>query len=137
MKIKKYEDEKCYKITIKIEVKLKSWKLRRPCKIRTSSFREHTPIKGGGIYIKWRGTGLVIDPGINFMENMHMSGLGINDIDAVIVTHNHIDHNGDLITIDDLAFQFNKCGISLYMDKQTEQEFDRRLKNSMISMGWI
>lgn len=42
MKIKKYEDEKCYKITIKIEVKLKFWKLRRPCKIRTSSFREHT-----------------------------------------------------------------------------------------------
>jgi phosphoribosyl 1,2-cyclic phosphodiesterase len=86
------------------------------------------PIKGGCIYIKWHGTGLVIDPGINFMENMHMSGLGINDIDAVIVTHNHIDHNGDLTTIDDLAFQFNKCGISLYMDKQTEQEFDRRLK---------
>ena len=47
LKIKKYEDGKCYKITIKIEVKLKFWKLRRPCKIRTSSFREHTiPMTG-------------------------------------------------------------------------------------------
>jgi len=47
LKIKKYEDEKCYKIAIKIEVKLKFWKLWRPCKIRTSSFREYTIYLGG------------------------------------------------------------------------------------------
>lgn len=96
------------------------------------ALKEHfhnVPIKGGGIYIKWRGTGLVVDPGLNFMENMHMAGLSINDIDTIVVTHNHIDHNGDLTTIDDLAFQFGKRDIALYMDKQTEKDFDRRLKN--------
>lgn len=87
------------------------------------------PIKGGGIYIKWNGTGIVIDPGINFMENLHIAGLTIKDIDIIIVTHNHIDHNGDLATIDDLASQLGKKDISLYMDKKTEQEFAGRLIN--------
>lgn len=87
------------------------------------------PIKGGGIYIKWHGTGIVIDPGINFMENLHITGLSIKDIDIIIVTHNHIDHNGDLATIDDLAAQLKKKDISLYMDKKTEQEFLGRLIN--------
>ena len=45
----------------------------------------------------------MVDPGINFMENMHFTGLNINDINAVLVTHDHIDHNGDLPAIDDLA----------------------------------
>lgn len=96
------------------------------------ALREHfhnIPIKGGGIYIKWHGTGIVIDPGINFMENLHIAGLGIKDIDVIIVTHNHIDHNGDLITIDDLASQLDKKDIVLYMDKKTEQEFAGRLIN--------
>lgn len=87
------------------------------------------PIKGGGIYIKWNGTGIVIDPGINFMENLHSVGLSIKDIDIIIVTHNHIDHNGDLATIDDLAAQLDKKDIALYMDKKTEKEFSGRLIN--------
>ncbi len=87
----------------------------------------HIPIKGGGIYIKWHGTGIVLDPGINFLENFHIAGLSIKDIDIIIVTHNHIDHNGDLAAIDDLAYQLNKKDISLYMDKQTEAEFSGRL----------
>ncbi len=57
LKIKKYEDEKCYKITIKIEVKLKFWKLRRPCKIRTSSFREYTYNNGGAIGVQYEYKG--------------------------------------------------------------------------------
>lgn len=87
------------------------------------------PIKGGGIYIKWNGTGIAIDPGINFVENLHIAGLSIDDIDIIIVTHNHIDHNGDLATIDDLASYVDKKDISLYMDKNTEKEFSGRLIN--------
>lgn len=68
-----------------------------------SALREwfhNMPIKGGGLFLKWNRYGVAIDPGINFMENMHMNGLNIKDINAIIVTHNHIDHNGDLLTID-------------------------------------
>lgn len=75
------------------------------------------------------GYGVAIDPGINFMENMHITGLNINDINAIFVTHDHIDHNGDLSTIDDLASQFGKKDIVLYTDKQTEHEYAGRLEN--------
>lgn len=77
-----------------------------------------SPIKGGGIFIKWHGYGIVIDPGINFMENMHLNNLGIRDINAVIVTHDHIDHNGDLQVIDDLAYA-TKQEIVYYVDPGT------------------
>lgn len=89
----------------------------------------NVPIKGGGFFLKWKGYGVVIDPGISFMENMHIAGLNINDINAIFVTHNHIDHNGDLSTIDDLASQFDKKDIVLYVDKDTEREYVGRLVN--------
>jgi len=96
------------------------------------AFRErfhHIPIKGGGFYLKWENYGIVIDPGINFMENMHQNDLNIFDVNVVIVTHNHIDHNGDLITIDDLSSQAEKEDIELYCDKDTDREYGGRLKN--------
>lgn len=79
----------------------------------------NSPIKGGGIFLRWKDMGVAIDPGINFIENMHMNGLGIEDINAVVVTHEHIDHNGDLMIIDDFASQFGRKDIELYADKDT------------------
>ena len=55
------------------------------------------------------------------MEDMHLRDLEIDDINAVIVTHDHIDHNGDLQVIDDLAYSFGHS-LELYMDKYTENE---------------
>ena len=78
----------------------------------------HSPIKGGGIYIKWNDHGIAIDPGINFMDNMHQNGLSISDIDTVIVTHDHIDHNGDLQVIDDMSYSFGHS-IELYLDPKS------------------
>lgn len=60
---------------------------------------------GGGIYIQWYGMGIVIDPGINFVQNLHSRKVSVLDIDVVIVTHNHIDHNSDLKEIEDIKYQ--------------------------------
>ena len=76
------------------------------------------PIKGGGLFIKWRGNGIIIDPGINFVENMHLCDLNIDDVQTVVVTHNHIDHNGDLMIVDDLLAQMNRRA-TLYADRDT------------------
>lgn len=76
------------------------------------------PIKGGGLFIKWRGNGIIIDPGINFVENMHLCDLNINDVQTVVITHDHIDHNGDLMVVDDLLEQMHRRVI-LYADKDT------------------
>lgn len=71
---------------------------------------------GGGLYVNWNGYGIAIDPGYHFVENMHRSGLNILDIDAVIVTHEHIDHTNDIRILDDLNFS-----LSEYLKEENEQ----------------
>lgn len=62
---------------------------------------------GGGIYINYKGTGIVIDPGIGFVKLMHEHGIYIEDVDAVIITHDHLDHNADAETISSLVYDYN------------------------------
>lgn len=63
---------------------------------------------GGGIYFNVDGFGVVIDPGIGFVESMHRQGIFIEDIHAVVVTHNHLDHNADMGTISALSYDINR-----------------------------
>lgn len=39
-----------------------------------------------GYFLKWRGKGIAINPGTNFLHTLHRQGLRIDDIDCVIVT---------------------------------------------------
>lgn len=61
--------------------------------------------RGGGYFIKWRGYGLVLDPGIDFVRNMRELGVHAREINAVVVSHNHTDHQHDLRAIDDLRYE--------------------------------
>ncbi len=78
--------------------------------------------RGGGYFLKWRGKGIVIDPGFDFLRNFHDAGYHGREISAVLVSHNHSDHNGDLRAIDDLCYEMYKrrtmdphCGIDPYV----------------------
>lgn len=62
---------------------------------------------GGGYFINWNGKGLVIDPGFDFLDNFFRKGLKIQDIDAVIITHAHIDHCSDFESILTLLYEYN------------------------------
>lgn len=64
--------------------------------------------RGGGYLLKWRGFGLVIDPGFDFLRNFHDAGYHGREIHAVVVSHNHPDHNSDLKDIDDLRYELFK-----------------------------
>lgn len=64
--------------------------------------------RGGGYFLKWRGAGIVIDPGFDFLRNFHDAGYHGREIRAVIVSHNHQDHNSDLKGIDDLSYELYK-----------------------------
>jgi tetratricopeptide (TPR) repeat protein len=64
--------------------------------------------RGGGYFLKWQRTGIVVDPGFDFLRNFHDAGYHGREIDAVIVTHNHSDHNDDLRSIDDLRYELYK-----------------------------
>lgn len=98
-----------------------------------------TECLGGGFYFRYNGHGIVVDPGIGFISLMHRSKIFIDDIDTVIVTHSHIDHNCDVWKLSAIqhdyyrtkarerAFfdKFFKCSpqtskrIRWYMDEQT------------------
>lgn len=62
---------------------------------------------GGGLYINYKGLGIVIDPGIGFVNSMHKYGIYINNIDVVIITHDHLDHNADAKVISSLLYDLN------------------------------
>ncbi len=63
---------------------------------------------GGGFYLNVDGFGVVIDPGIDFVNLMHSHGIFIDDIKAVIVTHDHLDHNADVRAISALQYDLNR-----------------------------
>jgi len=64
--------------------------------------------RGGGYFLKWHGYGIVVDPGFDFLRNFHDAGYHGREIHAVIVSHNHPDHNSDLKDIDDLCYELFK-----------------------------
>ncbi len=71
---------------------------------RPSTFRA----LGGGYFVRLHGDkpkpdkpapapfGIVIDPGVDFIENLYRTGYSLSDIDMIIVTHDHVDHLGSL-----------------------------------------
>jgi hypothetical protein len=48
---------------------------------------------------------VVVDPGVDFVENLYRSGRSISDIDMIIVTHDHVDHLGALDPLLSLLFE--------------------------------
>jgi len=64
--------------------------------------------KGGGYFLSWKGKGIVIDPGFNFVENFIHQGFKITDIDAIMITHAHIDHCIDFEALLPLLHEHNE-----------------------------
>ena len=63
---------------------------------------------GGGYFLFWKGKGIVIDPGFDYLYNfLYKEDLRIYDIDAVIITHAHIDHCVDFEAILTLIYEYN------------------------------
>lgn len=88
---------------------------------------------GGGLYLNVDGFGVVIDPGISFVDSMHKQGIFIQDINAVIVTHNHLDHNADVGIISALQYDVNR-----YYNSQAKfyRRFFRNINNEEHKIGW-
>ncbi len=87
---------------------------------------------GGGYFLVWKGRGIVIDPGFDFMDNFDKAGFSLQDIDAVVVTHAHTDHTADLETILCLKHEEHKImgdshKVDLFMNLGSLHKF----------IGWI
>lgn len=87
----------------------------------------------GGYYLRWNGKGIVINPGINFLEHFHRQGLHIRDIDYVIVTNANPDAYADVKEIYELNYQLNNANSELqiiryYLSQKAYQTLAPALK---------
>ncbi|MFA6914800.1 MAG: hypothetical protein WC222_00240 [Parachlamydiales bacterium] len=86
-----------------------------------------------GLYIKWNGKGIVINPGKNFLDQFHRANLNITDIDIVVVTQSDPDAYTDVKEIYDLNYQLNKVSselqiIQYYLNHKTYFELSHILQ---------
>jgi tetratricopeptide (TPR) repeat protein/ribonuclease BN (tRNA processing enzyme) len=89
--------------------------------------RSNSQWQGGGYFFKWKAKGVVLDPGFDFIDNFHEAGYNMREVDAVLVSHNHSDHNYDLGSLDDLRYELHRRWKTLPEDKQKEFDVSRCL----------
>jgi tetratricopeptide (TPR) repeat protein len=46
--------------------------------------------------IDQRAYGIVIDPGVDFVESLYRTGYSLSDVHMIVLTHDHVDHLGAL-----------------------------------------
>jgi ribonuclease BN (tRNA processing enzyme) len=73
----------------------------------TPLYSEKRLSNGGGYFLVWQHHGIVIDPGFDFVSEFAVNH-SIDDIDLVIVTHDHPDHCDDLPKIVTLLREANE-----------------------------
>lgn len=81
--------------------------------------------RGGGYFLKWRGQGVVIDPGFDFVRNFHEAGFRSDEVHGILISHNHPDHNADLPALESLLFETRKGTSKKYvlgMDAETKDD---------------
>ena len=64
-------------------------------------------LRGGGYLLLWKGRGIAVDPGYDFIQNLYDEGFSLEDIDAVVLSHSHADHDDDLWTLLTLVNEWN------------------------------
>lgn len=94
--------------------------------------------RGGGYFFVWGKTGIVLDPGYDFLQNFwtqsihENEGFELSDIGAVIISHAHDDHSHDIEPILSLFHKYRKITgrrkiLPLYMSEGTHCKFERLL----------
>jgi ribonuclease BN (tRNA processing enzyme) len=95
--------------------------------------RMRREVRGGGYLFRWKGFGVAVDPGHDFIENLYEAGFSIADLNAVVVSHDHLDHTADFEALLDLLYQRNKRGhtqsLSVFLNPTTHRKYQRMLRH--------
>ncbi|HET8813549.1 MAG TPA: MBL fold metallo-hydrolase [Solirubrobacterales bacterium] len=100
---------------------------------RPSAFRA----LGGGYFVRlhdpaWQKRakadgpyGIVVDPGVDFVENLYRTGYSLGDIDMIVITHDHVDHLGALDPL--LSLLHVRSQILRKQDKKKKKQPGKRV----------
>ena len=83
-------------------VVLRRWNSYTPIMSKASGYS-----RGGGYFIKTEKTGIIVDPGFDFIRNFLSAGYVFKDIDHVFISHAHNDHTADLESLLTLLHKYN------------------------------
>lgn len=94
---------------------------------------EQTRRSTGGVFLRWNGKGVVINPGAGFLNHFHEQGFSLQDIHAVVVTSDHFSAYADIKEICELNNKLNKLSgqlqiIHYYLNQKAFQELSSILK---------
>ena len=97
-------------------------------------WNSHTPalldVWGGGYFLRWNERGTIIDPGASFLRLFELcTDYGLQDIDMILATHDHVDHCHDLGILISLMRAFNKWG------KQQKPPLAEHFLDAVVSHG--
>ena len=67
---------------------------------------------------------ILVDCGIGTFLRLEHAGVDVRDLDAILITHNHLDHNGDLLAILKARWLLNADKIDIYGPKGMKQFLD-------------
>lgn len=70
-----------------------------------------------GFIIRINGQLIIVDPGVDFYSRFRTTGLSVNDICAMIITHNHIDHTGSVQIMLEQILKCNNKGVTIFCSK--------------------
>ena len=83
--------------------------------------------EGNSTLIKTSSVNILVDAGLSkkaIVENLELSGVTLNDVKAILVTHEHVDHTKGLLTI------LSKNKIDTFMTNGTYQALKKMLAKS-------
>ena len=123
-------------------VVLRRWQSYNPKLPRPDSHR----LRGGGYLLLWKGKGIAIDPGYDFIQNLYEEGFSLADINAVIVSHSHPDHDDDLSTLLTMYHEWNDLQkqsgrkarkIDLFLNESSLRKFSTWVHSDSTVIGRI
>jgi len=99
-----------------------------------------SPSKGGGYFLYFKGenkksTGIVIDPGFDFVDNLFFEGFSIRDIDIVLITHAHPDHTDNFPKMLALFHEMNDRLKEKKEKKDNKGKIDKKHIKVILSQG--
>ncbi|MCB1212707.1 MAG: hypothetical protein KDK40_00245, partial [Chlamydiia bacterium] len=80
---------------------------KMPHQIDPRIFSEGFENTEGGYFIRWQGKGIAVNPGRQFLDSLHRSGLSVRDIDFVVVTRQNPEAFEDVKAIHQINYKLN------------------------------